>query len=1161
MTFTPTDTIDYAVVSQTATVNVAKATPTVIVSGAGGPVTGAPYPATATVAGVVSGVDSTPAASLEGVTPTMAYYAGATATGTPLSGAPSAAGAYTVVANFSGSADYMSAASSPVTFIIGVPPALPAGWTDLDIGTPPIPGSASFNASTGLWTVAGSGQDIYNNADQFNFASESFNGNGTLTAQVNSVTNTYSWAKSGLMFRASNAAGAQFADVVITPKQGVAFQWRSTTNGSCGMTVVAGIAAPSWIQLTRTGNSFSAFYSVDGVTWKQIGTSETIAMPTAALAGLAVTSVNLSALNTSTFSNVDFSNPGSTTITVTPPAAQTAISGQSQLFALGSFNQPNAAGPFTVTVNWGDGSANSTIAVTSAGTIPAVAHTFAGSGKDTVTVKVVDSANHTSNSSTFAVTVAAPVTTITVTPPAAQTAIPGQSQSFALGSFAQTNAAGPFTVTVNWGDGSTNSSFAVTSAGAIPATAHTFAGNGSDTVTVTVVDSANDTSNSPTFAVNVAAPVTTLTVTPPAAQTAIPGQSQSFALGSFAQTNATGPFTVTVNWGDGSANSTFAVTSAGTIPATAHTFASGESDTVTVTVSDSANNTSNSPTFAVAVAAASITVTPPAAQAAIPGQSESFALGSFSQTNATGPFTVTVNWGDGSANSTFAVASAGTIPATAHTFAGSGGDTVTVTVVDSANDTSNSPTFVVTVAAPVTTITVTPPAAQTAILGQSQSFALGSITQSNATGPFTVTVNWGDGSANSTIAMASAGTIPVTAHTFAGSGSDTVTVTIVDSANDTSNSPTFTVTVAAPITTITVTPPVAQTAIPGQSQSFALGSFTQTNATGPFAVTVNWGDGSTNSSFAVTSAGAIPATAHTFAGSGSDTVTVTVTDSAHHTSNSPTFAVTVAAATISGAVFEDSNGDGTMQSEEPGLAGFTVYADLNNNAKLDAGEPSTTTTDSTGHYSIGGLNSGGYVIRILTKTGYKQTAPPAAAQTIAVAGKTVAGPSLGEVPIGPYGGTPAAFTLIQAENFDLGGQNTGYYNPGNTNRGGLYRPAEGVGIGAIPSANGGGDFVGYTLPGEYLNYTVTVSATGTYTLNFRVASDGKGGTFHLNVDGKNVTGELSVPSTGDWNVYTIASKTGVKLTAGTHVLQLVIDSAGASGAAGNFDWLQAVKTA
>ena len=45
-------------------------------------------------------------------------------------------------------------------------------------------------------------------------------------------------------------------------------------------------------------------------------------------------------------------------------------------------------------------------------------------------------------------------------------------------------------------------------------------------------------------AVEVQAPVITITVTPPSNQTTAAGQSQSFALGSFAQANATGPFTV-----------------------------------------------------------------------------------------------------------------------------------------------------------------------------------------------------------------------------------------------------------------------------------------------------------------------------------------------------------------------------------------------------------------------------------------------------------------------------------------------------------------------------------------------------------------------------------------------------------------------------------------
>jgi uncharacterized repeat protein (TIGR03803 family) len=102
---------------------IGKATPTVTVSDAGGAYTGSPQPATATVAGVVASgpnQDNTPAPSLEGVTPSLTYYSGSTATGTPLGGAPTLPGTYTVTASFPGSADYNSA-SATTTFTILVP--------------------------------------------------------------------------------------------------------------------------------------------------------------------------------------------------------------------------------------------------------------------------------------------------------------------------------------------------------------------------------------------------------------------------------------------------------------------------------------------------------------------------------------------------------------------------------------------------------------------------------------------------------------------------------------------------------------------------------------------------------------------------------------------------------------------------------------------------------------------------------------------------------------------------------------------------------------------------------------------------------------------------------------------------------------------------------
>jgi MBG domain (YGX type)/Bacterial Ig-like domain (group 3) len=97
---------------------VGKAAPTITVADMGGTYSGNAFDATDTVAGVIANVDTTPAASLEGVTPTLTYYVGTVVVGTGSSGAPVGAGTYTVVASFAGSADYASA-SNQATFTIG----------------------------------------------------------------------------------------------------------------------------------------------------------------------------------------------------------------------------------------------------------------------------------------------------------------------------------------------------------------------------------------------------------------------------------------------------------------------------------------------------------------------------------------------------------------------------------------------------------------------------------------------------------------------------------------------------------------------------------------------------------------------------------------------------------------------------------------------------------------------------------------------------------------------------------------------------------------------------------------------------------------------------------------------------------------------------------
>src|SRR4051812_7622340 len=59
-------------------------------------------------------------------------------------------------------------------------------------------------------------------------------------------------------------------------------------------------------------------------------------------------------------------------------------------------------------------------------------------------------------------------------------------------------------------------------------------------------------------------------------------------------------------------------------------------------------------------------------------------------------------------------------------------------------------------------------------------------------------------------------------------------------------------------------------------------------------------------------------------------------------------------ASISGLVYADSDVNGALTPGERHLQGWTVFADLNKNNRVDAGEPSTK-TGTDGRYILAGL--------------------------------------------------------------------------------------------------------------------------------------------------------------------------------------------------------------
>ena len=154
--------------------------------------------ATVTGAGGVAG------SSLEGVSPTLTYYAGTIATGTPLDGPPTVAGTYTVLAAFPGSADF-TPASATATFTIAqaTPMVTWANSADVTYGTPlgplqldaiaSVPGTFVYAPAAGTFLKAGPAQVLwvtFTPADTADYSSVT----ATATINVQKAKPTLTWA-------------------------------------------------------------------------------------------------------------------------------------------------------------------------------------------------------------------------------------------------------------------------------------------------------------------------------------------------------------------------------------------------------------------------------------------------------------------------------------------------------------------------------------------------------------------------------------------------------------------------------------------------------------------------------------------------------------------------------------------------------------------------------------------------------------------------------------------------------------------------------------------------------------------------------------------------------------------------------------------------------
>jgi autotransporter-associated beta strand protein len=197
-----------------------------------------------------------------------------------------------------------NAVTSTATFDNVAVTPFPSPWQTEDIGSVGYVGKAEYYDS--VFTVTGSGADIYYSNDAFRFLRQPLSGDGSIIARVTGVQAANIYSKAGIMIRESLISNSSNAMLTIIPGGSAYFQTRTTTAGATGATYGAGATGPRWLKLTRVGNIFTAYHSGTGAPgdWVQVGTATTISMTSEIYIGLGVSAHDNTKTCDATFDNI-----------------------------------------------------------------------------------------------------------------------------------------------------------------------------------------------------------------------------------------------------------------------------------------------------------------------------------------------------------------------------------------------------------------------------------------------------------------------------------------------------------------------------------------------------------------------------------------------------------------------------------------------------------------------------------------------------------------------------------------------------------------------------------------------------------------------------------------------------------------------------------------
>jgi uncharacterized protein YjdB len=176
-------------------------------------------------------------------------------------------------------------------------------FANRDIGNPCAPGGAVIDTDSVV--VTASGDDIYNNQDQFHMVYKKLTGDGQIIARIVDYFDSRPWSKIGVMMRETIDPGSKHVSMGILPGDGGSSLWyKPQTNGLASQNTLFDTAeAPYWVKLVRKGNRFTGSVAPDGKTWKTVA-AVNVTMESTLFVGLCVSSTIRCTTTNAVFDNI-----------------------------------------------------------------------------------------------------------------------------------------------------------------------------------------------------------------------------------------------------------------------------------------------------------------------------------------------------------------------------------------------------------------------------------------------------------------------------------------------------------------------------------------------------------------------------------------------------------------------------------------------------------------------------------------------------------------------------------------------------------------------------------------------------------------------------------------------------------------------------------------